>query len=124
MKCENAVTSKFKEVLQVTTRAETILNVITEDIGEIAATSSPIKRSYVTTIQTKINALKEFKPTTRCINCKKNITVTSDMIDTLVMCDCSAQFVPQPSKISNECQLLLSDTNQWFTASKGVSLSY
>lgn len=128
LKIENAVTSIFNIVRQLTTVPDTILTVINEDIGAIPATFNTKKRSYINTIETNITAFRNFKCLVRCFNCKKLIELNNTQFKAtannsfLINCTtCSTTFLSATSKIYNECQLHLAEINQWYTANSGVS---
>ncbi|KXJ08860.1 hypothetical protein AC249_AIPGENE14725 [Exaiptasia diaphana] len=128
---ENARNSKFRDVRQLTTVGETIISTIEDDFGELPAVlvTSPNKRSHqcITNVATKINAMKEFKTTMKCINCRKVIewndlsqtkAITNNMV---VTCEiCTTKFKASASKLFSECQLLLDCNNLWFVAKSSI----
>jgi hypothetical protein len=124
---QNAVASSFNNKVNITTSSETTISKLSESLTVCAPNEVYIRPSAVTSVETGVLAIREFKCMVRCINCKKDIDfggldVDGCSSDFLVTCPtCSTTFLGEAARIINDCQLLLSSNKQWFGASTGVS---
>ncbi|CAB3991529.1 Hypothetical predicted protein [Paramuricea clavata] len=116
------------EIVTLSATGETMISVSekTTDIDLPASVGSPSKKnSTVTCIETTVSAFKDFKCQYRCINCHgdvhgKHSTVASDGTVIVSCPTCPTTFLQECAKIKNECQIMLSSNQQWFTAGTGL----
>lgn len=119
---ENVVSSSFQNKINITSTQETIIKTINDESLEqlqVETQNAQPEEYMIKTFNSKIFSIKEFKVTTKCVNCHKWITVDDDSI---IECQaCSAMFPLQHSNIHNECAFMLED-KQYYTARTNVSI--
>lgn len=128
---ENATTSSFNNNINLTTTGETIITKINDDeLGSVQPEMccSQQQNQVITSVNTRILAVKEFKTTCHCINCRNNIVLppqNDDSTPDILTCPlCTSMFLLEDGKITNECSILLSNNKQWFLAKTMVSLLF
>lgn len=126
---ENVGTTTYNNTINLSTNSQTNIKKI-QDPSLQNLTTTPALQSHfpqdkITSVNTKILGIKDFKQQANCINCKNSIPIPS--ADQVLECPiCSATFLIEDSHITNECSLLLKQeqpTQQWYTAKTGVSES-
>ena len=84
------------------------------------------KRSLISSQESNILAIKDFKAAYRCFSCKGEIewkSACKGSSGLLVTCPtCSAVFLAS-SSLSNECMVLLAHSHQWYSANSAVSMN-
>ena len=138
---ENAVSSVFNKNVVLTSAEETSIRVTDEEIDlKLPASASELKKNVtnVSCVETNVSAIKEFRCQWRCLNCRRDIDWNSpneglyavsgssdDGEIALLTCPfCSTISKASVTKVKNECKILLSTNNQWFTAGTGVSIFF
>ena len=85
------------------------------------------KRSLISSQESNVVAIKDFKAVYRCFSCKGEIECKSaykGSLGLLVTCPtCSAVFLVLSSLLSNECMVLLVHNHQWYSANSAVSMN-
>lgn len=116
---ENVVTSSYNNKINLSATSQTIIRKIEDPVLQNVSGnfSSPVFQDTITSVNTKIVSMKDFKQAI-CINCKNSIPInTSDEDAELLQCGvCTATFLIQDTKILNECSFFLKDNQQWFLA--------
>lgn len=122
---ENVVTSSYNNKINLSATSQTIIRKIEDPVLQNVSGnfSSPVFQDTITSVNTKIVSMKDFKQQAICINCKNSIPInTSDKDAELLQCGvCTATFLIQDTKILNEYSFFLKDNQQWFLAKTGVS---
>ena len=135
---ENAVSSTFNKNVVLTTAEETSITISSEEIQFEVATEPLKKNSKVTSLETNIAGVKDFRCQWRCVNCRRDVdwvvpqaapinyasTSSAEHAELgFVTCPtCSTYSQATPNKLKNDCKLLLSSNNQWFVVGTTVSL--
>ena len=120
---ENMVTTIFNNKVMLSTTFESSMVKVEEDIKVPAIEKlQSQKRSLISTSETSVLAVKDFKAAYKCLSCKADIQPRKTGSDALITCPtCSTSFLACTGSISSECMVLLSCDHQWYSANTGVS---
>ena len=117
---ENMVTTIFNNKVMLSTTFESSMVKVEEDIKVPAIEKlQSRKRSLISTSETSVLAVKDFKAAYKCLSCKADIQPRKTGSDALITCPTS--FLACTGSISSECMVLLSCDHQWYSANTGVS---
>ena len=84
-----------------------------------------IKPPAITSVETRIMAIRGFKCILKCIDCRNEIDLnqySNITTKSIITCPfCSTSFMADSSPLKNECDLMLSINKDWVTATSKVS---
>lgn len=123
---ENATTSNFNNVVHLTMSPYTSIEKVQQDLNVVSAKVIEQTPPAITSVDTKITAIRGFKCHLKCIDCKLDIDVseyTNVTTDSILTCPfCKTSFLAESSPLRNECDLLLTINKEWVTATSKVSV--
>ena len=122
IRLENGVTTTFNNNIMLATAFESTITKVGKDINVPAGGRQPgRKRSLISSVESDVLAIKDFKAVYKCFCCKGEIDCSSGS-QLLITCrTCGTVFLSSSASISNECKVLLSYNQQWFFANSAVS---
>ena len=122
IRLENGVTTTFNNNIMLTTAFESTITKVGKDINVPAGGRQPgRKRSLISSVESDVLAIKDFKAVYKCFCCKGEIDCSGGS-QLLITCrTCGTVFLSSSASISNECKVLLSYNQQWFFANSAVS---
>ena len=98
------------------------------DLEAQACSVEVVHQDIITSVNTSILSMREFKTKVQCVNCKNNIEleVSDEPIvgeEELVICKtCGSRFLIGDGKVINECAFLLKANKEWYLAKTAVSV--
>ncbi|KAK3746091.1 hypothetical protein QZH41_004628 [Actinostola sp. cb2023] len=124
VKIQNAVVSSFNKKRYVTTTFETSIELINDDleVDESASHHTRAKPHVISSIETAIEAIKEYRSVVKCVNCRSDIVYVpkakgknSSVNQVIIRCNaCSTVFMAKSGMIVNECKFLVGE--EWYLA--------
>ena len=118
----NDVTTTFNNNIMLTTAFESTITKVGKDINVPAGGRQPgRKRSLISSVESDVLAIKDFKAVYKCFCCKGEIDCSGGSQLLITCCTCGTVFLSSSASIINECKVLLSYNQQWFFANSAVS---
>ena len=126
---ENAITSTYNNVINLSTTSQTVIKTIQDERLQNVTSNlpCPIAQEEIISLNTKILMMKDFKQAVTCKNCKNVIPLSpaEDVEDGIECKVCWTTFLLEETKLTMECSLCLKDIEVgWLTARTGVRLKF
>ena len=120
---QNAVTTIFNNKVMLSATFDSSIAKVQRHVNVPAtAKLSCRKRGLISTLDTRVTAIKEFKTFWKCVTCKGSIDWEASQTCEFLTCpSCSAIFLSSSASIYNECMVMIPGDQQWYSANSGVS---